>query len=136
MGRAVAPLVKGNIADELLVRRTIERYDLRAAIYLAASAYVGESMSDPRKYFQNNVNNSLKLLDALLAAASEALPLPQSIRLAVRVRFELTEPVKVQRFSRPPHSTTLPPHRLELIPRYQDPDFTSPERSRKSAEPQ
>ncbi len=31
--------------------------------------------------------------------------------LAVRVRFELTEPVKVQRFSRPPHSTTLPPHR-------------------------
>ncbi len=32
--------------------------------------------------------------------------------LAVRVRFELTEPVKVQRFSRPPHSTTLPPHRV------------------------
>jgi hypothetical protein len=31
--------------------------------------------------------------------------------MAVRVRFELTEPVKVQRFSRPPHSTTLPPHR-------------------------
>src|SRR3954454_2805035 len=66
MGRAVAPLVKGNIADELLVRRTIERYDLRSVIHLAASAYVGESMSDPRKYFQNNVNNSLKLLDALL----------------------------------------------------------------------
>ncbi|MFL6416983.1 MAG: UDP-glucose 4-epimerase GalE [Bryobacteraceae bacterium] len=61
------PLVKGNIADESLVRRTIERYDVRAAIHLAASAYVGESMSDPRKYFQNNVNNSLKLLDALLA---------------------------------------------------------------------
>ena len=32
--------------------------------------------------------------------------------MAVRVRFELTEPVKVQRFSRPPHSTTLPPHRF------------------------
>src|SRR5215469_10394060 len=30
--------------------------------------------------------------------------------MAVRVRFELTVPVKVQRFSRPPHSTTLPPH--------------------------
>ncbi len=30
----------------------------------------------------------------------------------MRVRFELTEPVKVQRFSRPPHSTTLPPHRV------------------------
>src|ERR1700730_11817340 len=32
--------------------------------------------------------------------------------LAVRVGFEPTEPVKVQRFSRPPDSTTLAPHRL------------------------
>src|SRR5580698_7379408 len=35
--------------------------------------------------------------------------------MAVRVRFELTEPVKVQRFSRPPHSTTLPPHRSKSL---------------------
>ena len=34
--------------------------------------------------------------------------------LAVRVRFELTEPVKVQRFSRPPDSTTLAPLRMLL----------------------
>jgi hypothetical protein len=33
--------------------------------------------------------------------------------LAERGRFELPEPVKVQRFSRPPHSTTLPPLRDE-----------------------
>ncbi len=32
--------------------------------------------------------------------------------LAVRVGFEPTEPVKVQRFSRPPDSTTLAPHLL------------------------
>ena len=31
--------------------------------------------------------------------------------LAVRVGFEPTEPVKAQRFSRPPDSTTLAPHR-------------------------
>src|SRR5581483_7081393 len=37
--------------------------------------------------------------------------------LAVRVGFEPTEPVKVQRFSRPPDSTTLAPHRLTgLLP--------------------
>jgi alkylated DNA repair dioxygenase AlkB len=34
-------------------------------------------------------------------------------RMAERGRFELPEPVKVQRFSRPPHSTTLPPLRDE-----------------------
>ncbi len=32
--------------------------------------------------------------------------------LAVRVGFEPTEPVKVQRFSRPPDSTALAPHRF------------------------
>ena len=32
--------------------------------------------------------------------------------LAVRVGFEPTEPVKVQRFSRPPDSTALAPHRV------------------------
>ena len=31
--------------------------------------------------------------------------------VAVRVGFEPTEPVKVQRFSRPPDSTALAPHR-------------------------
>jgi len=36
------------------------------------------------------------------------------LMLAVRVGFEPTEPVKVQRFSRPPDSTALAPHRIGL----------------------
>ena len=35
--------------------------------------------------------------------------------MAVRVRFELTEPVKVQRFSRQPDSTALAPLRLASL---------------------
>ena len=35
--------------------------------------------------------------------------------MAVRQGFEPWEPVKVQRFSRPPHSTALPPHRTSFI---------------------
>ena len=34
--------------------------------------------------------------------------------MAVRVGFEPTEPVKVQRFSRPPDSTALAPHRASF----------------------
>lgn len=67
------PLIKGNIADDSLVRRTIERYDIGAAIHLAASAYVGESMNNPRKYFHNNVRNSLSFLDSLLACGVDRL---------------------------------------------------------------
>ena len=35
-----------------------------AIMHFAASALVGESMANPRKYFHNNVANGLKLLDA------------------------------------------------------------------------
>jgi UDP-glucose 4-epimerase len=35
-----------------------------AIMHFAASALVGESMTDPKKYFHNNVVNSLKFLDA------------------------------------------------------------------------
>jgi len=34
-------------------------------VHFAASAYVGESMTDPRKYFHNNTVNTLYLLDAM-----------------------------------------------------------------------
>src|ERR1022692_4742520 len=37
-------------------------------------------------------------------------------KMAVRVGFEPTEPAKVQRFSRPPDSTTLAPHRILILP--------------------
>jgi hypothetical protein len=38
--------------------------------------------------------------------------------MAERGRFELPEPVKVQRFSRPPQSTTLPPLRDDYFSMY------------------
>jgi UDP-glucose 4-epimerase len=38
-----------------------------AILHFAANALVGESMSDPGKYFRNNVANGLKLLDAVVA---------------------------------------------------------------------
>ncbi len=60
------PFVLGDIADKQLVRRTIREYNIGSAVHLAASAYVGESTQNPRKYFENNVVKSLSLLDILL----------------------------------------------------------------------
>jgi hypothetical protein len=41
-------------------------------------------------------------------------------KVAVRVGFEPTEPAKVQRFSRPPDSTTLAPHRISNLPDFRN----------------
>lgn len=56
------PLVHGDLADEELLEATLRQYGIKAVIHFAAYAYVGESMSDPGKYFDNNVVNALNLL--------------------------------------------------------------------------
>jgi UDP-arabinose 4-epimerase len=67
------PLVVGDIADKKLVTGTVKDFNVQAAIHFAAHAYVGESMTNPRKYFQNNVAKTLGLLDALLDAGVSKL---------------------------------------------------------------
>jgi len=62
------PLVQGDISDAELVRRTVARYKISAAIHFAATAYVGESMGAPGKYFHNNVANSIAMLNALIGS--------------------------------------------------------------------
>jgi len=62
------PLVRADLGDQETLRATIAKYEISAAIHFAAHAYVGESMLEPRRYFHNNVTNTLTLLDALLNA--------------------------------------------------------------------
>ena len=59
-------LVVGDIADEAKLRPALERAD--AVMHFAAHAYVGESVQNPRKYFRNNVEAALSLLNATLDA--------------------------------------------------------------------
>lgn len=57
---------QGDIADGSLLAEILPRVD--AVMHFAASAYVGESVANPRKYFANNVEAALKLMDAVLAS--------------------------------------------------------------------
>jgi UDP-glucose-4-epimerase GalE len=50
------------------VREAIAGHRIEAVMHFAAYAYVGESVHEPRKYFRNNVSNTLNLLDAMLEA--------------------------------------------------------------------
>src|SRR5258708_7622287 len=62
------PLVEGDLADRRLLADTLARFEVAAVLHFAAFAYVGESMAKPQPYFQNNVVNTLTLLDVMLAA--------------------------------------------------------------------
>ena len=61
------PLVEGDLADPAAIRRALSEHDVKAVIHFAAYAYVGESMTDPGKYFRNNVAGTINLLDAMVA---------------------------------------------------------------------
>ena len=63
-------LVEGDLADQELVLRTLHDLQIQAVIHFAGDIQVGESVSNPRKYFWNNAVNSLRLLDAVVEAGS------------------------------------------------------------------
>ncbi len=59
-------LIVGDIADEEKLADALARST--AVMHFAAHAYVGESVEDPRKYFRNNVEAALTLLNATIDA--------------------------------------------------------------------
>lgn len=61
-------LVEGDTNDRALLDRLFATYDIAAVMHFAAYAYVGESVTDPAKYYRNNVVGTLTLLEAMVAA--------------------------------------------------------------------
>jgi UDP-glucose-4-epimerase GalE len=57
-------LIVGDIADSAKLAKILPRVD--AVMHFAAFAYVGESVTNPRKYFENNFVSALALLNAVV----------------------------------------------------------------------
>ncbi|CAN7185270.1 UDP-glucose 4-epimerase GalE [Rossellomorea sp. LjRoot5] len=58
--------VKGNLGDRLILDQLFSENSIDAVMHFAANSLVGESVLDPYKYYNNNVSNTLTLLDAML----------------------------------------------------------------------
>ncbi len=57
---------RGDLADKASLRAVFKKYPIDAVLHFAAYAYVGESVSNPQKYYQNNLAGTLNLLDVML----------------------------------------------------------------------
>jgi UDP-glucose 4-epimerase len=62
-------LVVGDTSDRILLDRLFTSQQFAAVMHFSAYAYVGESVSDPAKYYRNNVIGTLTLLEAMEAAS-------------------------------------------------------------------
>lgn len=58
--------IKGDIGNYVEVKKLLQSEGIEAVINFAALAYVGESVSNPRKYYDNNVVRGKTLLDAVI----------------------------------------------------------------------
>jgi UDP-glucose-4-epimerase GalE len=66
--RAAVPpdsLVECDLSDRDRLTRVLCERQIEAVVHFAASCYVGESVSDPAKYYNNNLVGTLSLLDAM-----------------------------------------------------------------------
>ena len=61
-------VIVGDISDRTVLDSIFQRYSIQAVVHFAAYAYVGESVTNPAKYYQNNVVGTLTLLDAMIEA--------------------------------------------------------------------
>lgn len=60
--------VQGDVADAELLTRLCARHEFDAVLHFAAFIQVGESVVDPAKYYRNNLQGTLSLLDVIVAA--------------------------------------------------------------------
>ena len=63
-----AQFIEGCLSDRGTIFNAVASSRAEAVMHFAAFAQVGESMTDPSKYFRNNVANGINLLDAAVEA--------------------------------------------------------------------
>lgn len=57
--------VRGDMSDAALIDRLFSEHKVEAVLHFAAFAFVGESVTDPLKYYRNNLAAPLTLLEAM-----------------------------------------------------------------------
>lgn len=55
-----------DLSDKEALDKVFKKYKPDAVIHFAAYTYVGESVKEPKKYYHNNVINTINLLDTML----------------------------------------------------------------------
>lgn len=61
-------LIVGDLSDTSCLQTVFREHRFDAVMHFAAYAYVGESTEHPSKYYNNNVVNTIRLMDAMRAA--------------------------------------------------------------------
>jgi UDP-glucose 4-epimerase len=62
-------VIEKDLKDKEAVKQIFQQHDIKAVLHFASLIQVGESYTDPHKYYSANLANSLNLLEAMLETA-------------------------------------------------------------------
>ena len=62
------PFIEGSISDRNILKRVFSEHRIDAVMHYAAYCYVGESVTDPSMYYQNNLADTICLLSEMVEA--------------------------------------------------------------------
>jgi UDP-glucose 4-epimerase len=62
------PFYEGRVGDRALVTRILKEHKIEDCVHFAALAYVGESVGQPARYFENNVEQGISFVNTLMEA--------------------------------------------------------------------
>ena len=98
------PLIRGDIADQSLMKRIIKDHNIDAVAHFAAKIVVPDSVSDPLGYYEANTSKALSLIDSVVKSgikhfifSSTAAVYGEPDEMPVR---ETTEPRPVSPYGR------------------------------------
>ncbi|HXW63166.1 MAG TPA: UDP-glucose 4-epimerase GalE [Candidatus Acidoferrales bacterium] len=60
------PFYQGRAGDRSILKKILSEHEIEACVHFAALAYVGESVEQPARYFENNVEQGVALITSLL----------------------------------------------------------------------
>jgi UDP-glucose 4-epimerase len=66
--RESVPFYQGDLRDQSLVAKIVREHAVDSCVHFAAFAYVGESVTEPLRYFENNSAEGVAFLRALIQA--------------------------------------------------------------------
>lgn len=73
MAQKIFLLVLADLSDKTALNSLFESCAFDGVMHFASFIQVGESVTDPIKYYQNNLVNTLNLLDTMMAYSLQKL---------------------------------------------------------------
>jgi UDP-arabinose 4-epimerase len=67
------PLVVGDVRDTAAIVRAMREHRIEAVMHFAALAYVGQSVTEPARYYDVNIGGTRSLLDAMVETGVKRL---------------------------------------------------------------